>query len=41
MVQVKKDEVKKAIEDAAINIFYEMGYLNTKMIHIAKRSNIS
>ena len=41
MVQVKKDEVKKAIEDAAINIFYEMGYLSTKMIHIAKRSNIS
>ncbi|AKA67772.1 TetR/AcrR family transcriptional regulator [Clostridium scatologenes] len=41
MVQVKKDEVKKAIENAAVDIFLEKGYLNTKMSHIAAKANIS
>lgn len=41
MAQVKKDEIKQAIMDAAINTFFQNGYLNTKMNHIAEKANIS
>lgn len=41
MVQVKKHDIKQAIENAAIDTFLEKGYLNTKMSHIAAKANIS
>lgn len=41
MVQVKKDEIKQAIEKAAIDTFLEKGYINTKMRDIAENANIS
>ncbi|NFD75881.1 TetR/AcrR family transcriptional regulator [Clostridium botulinum] len=41
MAQIKKDEIKKDVENAALKIFSQKGYLNTKMSHIAKTANIS
>jgi AcrR family transcriptional regulator len=41
MVQVKKNEVKQGIEDAAIDIFFEKGYLYTKMSYIAEKACVS
>ncbi len=36
MAQIKKDEIKKDVENAALKIFSQEGYLDTKMSHIAK-----
>lgn len=41
MVQAKKDEVKKVVENAALEIFSQKGYLDTKMSNIAEAANIS
>lgn len=41
MVQVKKNEVKQLIEEAAIDTILEKGYLNTKIMDIAERANVS
>ncbi|WP_160686471.1 TetR/AcrR family transcriptional regulator [Clostridium sp. C2-6-12] len=41
MVQVKKDEVRQAIEKSAIETFLEKGYRNTKIKDIAEKANIS
>lgn len=41
MVQVKKDEIRQAIEKSAIDIFLEKGYLNTKIKDIAEKANVS
>lgn len=41
MVQVKKDEIRQAIEKSAIEIFLEKGYLNTKIKDIAEKANVS
>ena len=41
MVQAKKDEVKKSVENAALNIFSQKGYLDTKMTDIAEAADVS
>lgn len=41
MVQVKKDEIKQVIENSALDLFLEKGYINTKINDIAQNSSIS
>lgn len=41
MVQVKKVEVKQAIENAACRLFMEKGYTNTSVPQIAKAAGVS
>lgn len=41
MVQYKKDDVKEKIDAAALKIFGEKGYDNTKISDIAKESKVS
>ena len=41
MAQTKKNEVRRAILDAAYEVFEEHGYTKTKVSHIAKTANVS
>lgn len=41
IVQAKKDKIKKLLENAALKVFSQKGYLDTKMSDIAKDANIS
>lgn len=41
MVQVKKDEVQEKIHQAALTVFAEQGYNNTKIADIATRAGVS
>lgn len=41
MAQYKKDEVREAIVEAALTLFYQNGYLNTRMKDIAREANTS
>lgn len=41
MVQAKKEEVKREVENAALKIFSQKSYLDTKMSDIAKEANVS
>lgn len=40
-MQVLKDEIKKAIDSAAIHEFYRLGYIDTSIRGVAKRAGIS
>lgn len=41
MVQYKKDDIKEKIDSAALKIFVEKGYENTKISNIAAESKVS
>lgn len=41
MVQYKKDDIKEKIDSAALKIFVEKGYENTKISNIAAKSKVS
>lgn len=41
MVQYKKDEIKKRIDEAALHIFSERGYEDSSISDIAKMANVS
>lgn len=41
MSQYKKDEIKEAIEKAALELFYTNGYIQTKIQDIADKSQVS
>lgn len=41
MAQYKKSEIKQQIDDAALSVFAEKGYENTKVSDIAKKANVS
>ncbi|MDX3896186.1 TetR/AcrR family transcriptional regulator [Pusillimonas sp.] len=41
MAQVKKEDVRNAILDAAFSLIYEKGYVGASMVQIARRAHIS
>ena len=41
MAQYKKDQIKEIIDSAALEVFSQKGYLNTKITDISKNSGVS
>src|SRR5690606_17333366 len=39
--QTKSERTRKAILDAAVDCFYELGYFNTTTEHIARKAGVS